>query len=179
MYCNDKENYWKYILHFEGFCFPGLFIIVLLSGETVTTTQGEESETSTVKIWPNHPVDVRGRETHHHHLHHCCPSASPPCWFSTSGGSSRLSLTTDWEQSGPTVGSPGEPGGERSSALWFTEGERSLCLQERKSEIGLMTVRDDGTMCVVKVRISSQIHHHHHQLLSSQLTQQMSVTQSK
>ena len=44
----------KYILHFDGVYFPvyfpGLFIIVLLAGETATTTQGEESETSTVKI---------------------------------------------------------------------------------------------------------------------------------
>ena len=38
----------KYISHIDGFYFPGLFIIVLLSGETVTATQGEESETSTV-----------------------------------------------------------------------------------------------------------------------------------
>ena len=33
------------------------------------------------------------------------------------------------------------------------EGEDSY-FQERKNEIGLMSVRDDGTMCVVKVRIS-------------------------
>ena len=38
------------------------------------------------------------------------------------------------------------------------EGEREgrfvFSFQERKNEIGLMSVRDDGTMCVVKVRIS-------------------------
>ena len=34
--------------------------------------------------------------------------------------------------------------------------------QDRKSEIGLMSVRDDGTMCVVKVRLSSHHHHNHH-----------------
>ena len=48
------------------------------------------------------------------------------------------------------------------------EREGSLYFQERKSEIGLMSVRDDGAMCVVKVRISSH-HHHHHQHLSSEL----------
>ena len=150
LYYNDKENYWEIYLTVWRLLVPRIvYHCFSLAGETATTTQGEESETSTVKIWQNHQADVR---CHHHHC------SSPPTWSWTSGGSPRFPVITDRQQPGPTTGSAREPGGQ----IFFLERERererernSSYFQERKSEIGVMSVRPDGTMCVVKVRISS------------------------